>query len=210
MGSQPTSPNSRTPALWASRAHGSSSSSELRDGGERRRRAADQLAGGHRRGMAVRDHGPVLFHAERHRHGRVPAGDPPGQGQVHVLLRRQDLPVVVAVAVIAERGRQPGPQSQPCRGDGLVGHPAGAAAHPVAPDFGPGDRRVRQPGENDVLEHGPRQEQVETFRRRSPDGGKRVKTPRRNRVHVWHITPSRCGRKDGRPPRGTGGPGGCE
>ena len=138
VGSQPTSPKSRTPALRGVEGPRFQFLAEFRDGGERRRRATDQLGRGHRRRVAVRHHRAVLLHAEGHRDGRVPARNAAGEGQVHVFLPGQDLPVVVPVAVVPERGRQPGPQPQPRRGNRLVGHPARAAAHPVAPDFGAG------------------------------------------------------------------------
>ncbi|CAH0314136.1 hypothetical protein SRABI128_04618 [Microbacterium sp. Bi128] len=164
---------------------------QLRNGCERRRRASNQLGGSHRRRVPVRHHGPVLLHAQGHRDGRMPARNTPGQGQVHVFLGGQNLPVVVTVAVIAEHGGKTGPQSQPGGGDGLIGDAPGAAAHPVAPDFRAGLRRVGQPGEDDVLEHGPGQEQVESVRGRAADGRERIKSPRRGRVHIRHITPYR-------------------
>ena len=108
-----------------------------------------------------------------------------------MLLPGQDLPVVVAVTVVPEGGSEPGLQAQPRRGNGLVRHAAGAAAHSFAPDFGAGLGRVRQAGEDDVLENGARQDEVEPAVGLRTDGRKRIETAVRDGVHVRQTTPCR-------------------
>ena len=147
---------------------------EVDEHGPGARRAADHLGGRHGRVVPVGDHAAVAVDGHRDGHRRVPALEPAGPLQVHVLLLGQGAPAEVGVVVVPERRGQGGAQAEPAGGDGQVGDAARAGAHPVGPDLGAVGRHALQAGEDDVEEDRPPQEDVELRPVRLPAGGQRV------------------------------------
>ena len=136
---------------------------QVYEGGARRGRVAHQLVLRVRRFLAVGDQCPVTAVGQGDGDRGVPAVRGAGEREVDALLSGEHRAAVRAVVVVAEDRGQRGAQAVTGGRHGQVRDAARAHAHALGPDLLAGGRRPAQPGQDEVVEEQPGQQDIGPF-----------------------------------------------